>query len=171
MKASALMIAAVAAGVMAGAQPARADAVADFYKGKTVSVYIGYAAGGGYDAYGRLLAAHMGKHLPGKPGTVVQNMPGATSIRAANYIFSKAPADGTVIGLFASSAAFAPVFGNKAAQFKPGAFTWVGNMERATGTCSVWQASGLTYSGLISRLVGLAIVRHQQRLTHRSVDH
>ena len=153
------LVTGVAAGALALAaafgigKEAQADDT-PFVQGKTFTVVIGYPPGGGYDAYGRLLAAHMGKHLPGKPGTVVQNMPGASSIRAANYIFSKAPADGTVVGLFASSAAFAPVFGNKAAQFKPGAFTWVGNMERATGTCSVWQASGLkTFQDVLEKPV------------------
>ncbi|MGE0653220.1 MAG: Bug family tripartite tricarboxylate transporter substrate binding protein [Alphaproteobacteria bacterium] len=133
----------LAAAVAAGTTPAKAQST-PYYQGKTFTVVIGYPPGGGYDAYGRLFAAHIGKHLPGKPTVVVQNMPGASSIRSANFIHAKAARDGTVVGLFASSAAFAPVLGNKAAQFKPSDFTWIGNLERATGTCSVWKESGLS---------------------------
>lgn len=130
----------LAAGILSTAAVAQDQ---PFFQGKTFTVVIGYPPGGGYDAYGRLLAAHYGKHLPGKPSVVVQNMPGASSIRAANFISGKAPRDGAMIGLFASSAVFAPVFANKAALFKPNDFTWIGNLERATGTCSVWHASGI----------------------------
>jgi tripartite-type tricarboxylate transporter receptor subunit TctC len=104
---------------------------------------IGYAAGGGYDAYGRMLVAHLVNHLPGKPTPVVLNMPGASSMRAAEYLFSKAPRDGTEIGLFASSAAFAPLLGNQAARYETDKFTWIGNLGQATGTCSVWHTSGI----------------------------
>ena len=81
--------------------PTRADEVADFYKGKTIQVVVGYGAGGGYDLYARMVARHMGKHLPGNPAMVVQNMPGAGSLRAANYLYEVAPKDGTVFGIFA----------------------------------------------------------------------
>src|SRR5678810_351104 len=80
----------------AGAAPA-----GDFYKGRTVSIIIGYSAGGGYDLYARVLAQHLGKHIPGNPNVIPQNMPGAGSIKAAAYVFSAAPKDGTVIGTFA----------------------------------------------------------------------
>ncbi len=75
-------------------QPARAAGVEDFYKGKTVSIVIGYSVGGGYDAYGRLVARHLGKYIPGQPNVVPQNMTGAGSLKAANYIYSVAPKDG-----------------------------------------------------------------------------
>src|SRR5471030_1665659 len=76
---------------------ASADPVADFYRGKQIQIYVGYGAGGGYDAYARMIARHLGRHIPGQPGVFVQNMPGAGSLRAANFIFNRAPQDGTAI--------------------------------------------------------------------------
>ena len=74
----------------------------DFFKGKTVSVYIGFAPGGGYDYYGRLVARYIGKHIPGNPNVVAQNMPGAGSFTAANFLYSAAPKDGTALGVVRS---------------------------------------------------------------------
>ena len=116
----------------------------DFYRGKTLKVVVGYEAGGGYDVFGRLLAAHIVNHLPGRPTAIVLNMPGASSMRSAEYLFSKAARDGTEIALFASSAVFAPLLGNPAARYDAENFNWVGNLGQATGTCSVWHASGLS---------------------------
>src|SRR5689334_18758492 len=84
-------VAAVAA--VSLALPARADAISEFYRGRTINIYIGYSAGGGYDFYGRLVARHLGRHVPGQPAVVPQNMPGAGSIRAANYVYSVAAKD------------------------------------------------------------------------------
>ena len=121
------------------AQPADTE----FFRGKTITVVVGTPPGGGYDAYARLMAAHIGRHIPGRPILVVQNMPGGSSLRSANYLYSHAPKDGTVMAMFASSAVFAPVFGNSAAEFKAGDFTWLGNFNQETGTCAVWHSSGL----------------------------
>ena len=85
----------------------RADA-GEFYKGRNVNLIIGYSPGGGYDLYGRVLAQHMSKHIPGNPKIIPQNMPGAGSLKAANYLFSAAPKDGTVIGTFARSTGINP---------------------------------------------------------------
>ena len=79
---------------------ARADQVADFYRGKQIQIVVGYGAGGGYDLYARLIGRHLGRHIPGQPGMIVQNMPGAGSLRAANYIYSAAPKDGTAVATF-----------------------------------------------------------------------
>jgi tripartite-type tricarboxylate transporter receptor subunit TctC len=81
--------------------PAQADAVADFYRGKTVTLVVGYGPGGGYDVYARLVARHIGRHIPGNPTIVVQNMPGAGSLRAVNWLYNLAPKDGTAIAHFA----------------------------------------------------------------------
>ena len=81
--------------------PAKADAVADFYKGKTITMIVSYGPGGGYDTYGRILAQHMSKHIPGKPNIIINNMPGAGSLKGANYIYNVAPKDGTAFGIFA----------------------------------------------------------------------
>jgi tripartite-type tricarboxylate transporter receptor subunit TctC len=119
-----------------------AESVADFYKGKTVTIIIGYSPGGGYDAYARALARHYGKFIPGQPNVIVQNMPGAGSMLSANYIYSKAPADGTAIGMFASQAALEPLFGNAEAKFDPAKFSWIGSMAQEVAYCGIWQNPG-----------------------------
>ena len=83
-----LKIAVVSAALGLAGAPAQADAVADFYKGKVVSLVVGYGSGGGYDVYGRLVATHLGKYIPGNPTVVVQNMPGAGSLRSVNYLYN-----------------------------------------------------------------------------------
>src|SRR5215472_1459183 len=80
---------------------ARADPVADFYKGRTVTLVVGYGPGGGYDLFARVMARHLGRFIPGNPSVVVQNMPGAGSLRATNWLYAVAPRDGTVIATFA----------------------------------------------------------------------
>src|ERR1700741_1700514 len=79
---------------------AQADSVADFYRGKQVTMVIGYGPGGSYDIYGRIMAKYIGKHIPGSPTVIVQNMPGAGSMRATNYLYEVAPKDGTYMGTF-----------------------------------------------------------------------
>src|SRR4051812_20571549 len=79
---------------------AHADDVADFYKGKQITVILGYGPGGGYDTYARLVAQYIGKYIPGNPSGVMQYMPGAGSMRAANYIYNNAPKNGTVLASF-----------------------------------------------------------------------
>src|SRR6266852_8598557 len=87
--------------LMAGGQSqAQAQSVEEFYKGKTINLAIGFSVGGGYDLYARHLARHMGKHIPGNPAIVPQNMAGAGSLRAANFIYTAAPKDGTAFGTF-----------------------------------------------------------------------
>src|ERR1700751_568094 len=83
------------------ATPAHADTVADFYRGKQINLIVGYGPGGGYDVYARVLGRYLGRHLPGNPTVVVQNMPGAGSLRAVNYLYNIAPKDGTTIAHFA----------------------------------------------------------------------
>jgi len=107
-------------------------AQAEFYQGKTVSLYVGYSAGGGYDVYARMVARYMGKHIPGNPTVVVQNMPGAGSLRAANYLYVTAPRDGTVIGTFARNMPLLGILGgNSNVQFDPRKFTWLGSPSSA----------------------------------------
>jgi tripartite-type tricarboxylate transporter receptor subunit TctC len=120
--------AAIFAFVLLVVPEARADAVADFYKGKLIRVVVGFGSGGGYDVYARLLSRHLGKHIPGNPSLVVQNMPGAGGLRAANFIFSAAPRDGTTIGTFSRDIPLLAVMGtNTGAQFDPRRFTWLGS--------------------------------------------
>jgi len=84
-----------------------------FYRGKQVQIYVGYGAGGGYDAYARLIARHLGRHIPGEPRVVVHNMPGAGSLRAANFIFNRAPNDGTALATFGRNMIMLGLFGAK----------------------------------------------------------
>src|SRR5215470_12955505 len=79
---------------------ARADPLADFYRARNVTLIIGYSAGGGYDAYARVVARHLGRHTPGNPAVIAQNMPGAGSLRSANFLYNVAPKDGTTIAHF-----------------------------------------------------------------------
>jgi tripartite-type tricarboxylate transporter receptor subunit TctC len=110
------------------ALPAKADAVADFYRGKTVTLAVGYGPGGGYDVYARLVARHIGRHIPGNPTVVVQNMPGAGSLRAVNWLYNLAPKDGTAIAHFARNMPLMGMLGNNSnAQFDPRKFTWLGS--------------------------------------------
>jgi tripartite-type tricarboxylate transporter receptor subunit TctC len=122
---------------------AHADPVADFYKGKQINVVVGYGPGGGYDTYMRLLARHMPRYIPGNPGIIVQNMPGAGSLRAANHIANVAPKDGTALGVFGAPAALEPLFGNKKAQFETVKLAWIGNMLRDVASCATWNSSGI----------------------------
>ena len=123
---------------------ARADAVADFYKGKQINVVVGYGPGGGYDVYTRLLIRHMPRYVPGNPIMVVQNMPGAGSLRAANFIGNAASRDGLTLGVIGAPAALEPMFGNNDAKFETGGFAWLGNMIRDTAACGTWHNSGIT---------------------------
>ena len=109
---------------------AQADphAVADFYRGKVITLFVGYGPGGGFDVMGRLLARHMGKHVPGHPAFVVQNMPGAGSLLLANYLYNRAPADGTQFGIIARNLPLiALVGGDGNVRFDPRKFTWIGS--------------------------------------------
>src|SRR5438445_8129444 len=100
------------------ATPAHADTVADFYKGKQINLIVGYGPGGGYDIYARLLARHFGRFIPGHPNVVVQNMPGAGSLRAVNYLNKIAPKDGTTIAMFSRNMPLIGLLGgNSNAQF------------------------------------------------------
>jgi tripartite-type tricarboxylate transporter receptor subunit TctC len=117
----------------------RADSVADFYHGKNLSLLIGYTAGGGYDLYGRLVARHLQKHIPGNPTIVPQNMPGAGSLKAANFIHDVAPKDGLTIGIVTRSMATDPLFGES--KFDAREFTWIGSATSETSVCVTWHTS------------------------------
>jgi tripartite-type tricarboxylate transporter receptor subunit TctC len=133
------------AGVFLGAAvgPAAADAVADFYKGKTFTIVVGHEVGTGFDIYGRTLQRHLGRHIPGNPVVVVQNMTGASGINAANWLYNIAPKDGTVVATFVHTVPFEPLMGNSAAKFEAAKFTWIGNMEESVAVCGVSKAAGV----------------------------
>ena len=133
-------VAAAITGLMA-ASDLRADAVADFYKGKQVKLLIGYSAGGGYDTYARVLARHMGKHIPGNPTIVPQNMPGAGSLKLTNFIYNVAPKDGSVFGTIGRGVPMEPLLGGKGAQFEADKFTWIGSLNNEVSICASWHTS------------------------------
>jgi tripartite-type tricarboxylate transporter receptor subunit TctC len=114
------------------------NAADEFYRGRQINLIIGYGPGGGYDMVGRLLARHLGRYLPGHPTIVAQNMPGAGSLRAVNYLYSIAPRDGTTFGLFGSDMALIGLIGgNSNIQFDPRKFTWLGSSSSFAGDAYV----------------------------------
>ncbi len=132
------------------AGPAHADDVADFYRGKSITLAIGYSAGGGYDLYGRLLARYIGKYIPGNPAVVPQNREGAGSLRAAIYIYNAAPRDGTVIGTFSRSMAVAPLLSE--APFDASKFTWLGSISTDVNVCMTWGPSPIkTFDDMLAK--------------------
>ncbi len=112
-------------------------AVAAFYQGKTVKIIVGYPPGGGYDTYARTLAAHIGKHIPGNPTVIVENMDGAGSIKSLNYIYNAAPKDGTVFGTFGRGLPEAELRGDEGVQFKSKELNWLGSMNEEVSVCVV----------------------------------
>jgi tripartite-type tricarboxylate transporter receptor subunit TctC len=129
---------ALALSVALAAAPAHADAIADFYKGKTVTLVVSSASGGGYDALARVVARYIGKHIPGQPTVIVRNMPGAGGIVATNYLYNSAPKDGSVFGLVQNNTPFEPLFGTKEAQYDAAKFNWLGSPSSEIGLLAIW---------------------------------
>lgn len=145
MKMLNMLTGAVAVVAVAGsALPAMAQTPEEFYAGKTVELYIGYSVGGGYDTYARLVARHMGKHIPGNPTVVPVNMEGAGSLRATNWLYNAAPKDGTVFGTFARGAAFEPLLGQGQAQYDATEFNWIGSANDEVSICAAWKTAEIT---------------------------
>ena len=144
MRISRILVGLGAAGALVGAlfaQPVAAGSVADFYKGKTITIYIGYSPGGGYDAYARTVGRHIGKHIPGNPGTVAKNRPGAGSLKLANELYNTLPKDGTAIGTIGRGIPMEPLFGTKEAKFDPSKFNWLGSANNEVSVCVAWHTS------------------------------
>jgi tripartite-type tricarboxylate transporter receptor subunit TctC len=125
------------------AAPARADDVADFYRGKRVSLIIGFGTGGGYDLYARMFGRFLGEHIPGKPTIVAQNMPGAGSRSAANWLSKIAPKDGTVIACLGQATPTDQALGQPGVQFDARKFNWIGNLSVVNNIMFVWAAAGV----------------------------
>ena len=133
------------------ALPARAQSAEEFYKGKTINVMIGFSVGGGYDLYARHLAKYIGRHIPGNPTVVPQNMPGAGSLKAANYLFTAAPKDGTTIGTFARTTGINPLL-DSGATFDSRQFGWLGSVTDDVSLCVSWSATPIkTWQDFISK--------------------
>jgi tripartite-type tricarboxylate transporter receptor subunit TctC len=135
---------ALAGTILALAVLTRPCAAEDFYAGKTIQMLIGFSAGGGYDIYGRVLARHLGNHIPGHPQIVPQNMPGAGSLKLANYLYNVAPKDGTAIGHFAPGVVAEPLLGHAAAaQFDATKFDWLGSVSQEVSVCAFIASAGI----------------------------
>jgi tripartite-type tricarboxylate transporter receptor subunit TctC len=119
------------------ASPAFADPVADFYKGRTVSIVVGFSPGGGYDLYGRLVAQHLGRFIPGRPNVIVQNKPGAGSAVAASYLYNATQKDGTQLGIFLSHLSLNRLL-EKESHFVFEKFTWIGRLNTTQNLAVVW---------------------------------
>ncbi len=160
------------------AQPASAQMPADF-KGETITIQIGYGPGGGYDTYGRALARHYGRFIPGNPSVVPKNMPGAGSLRAALHIYQLTARDPVELGLISASTAMEPLMGNEQAKFDAAKFGWVGSMNQDISFCGVWQAPGLpvTFADMLKKdskelifgSAGPAAISHQHPLILKNV--
>ena len=120
--------------------PARADDVADFYKGKSITLIVSSSAGGGYDTLARTVARFLGRHVPGSPTVIVRNMAGAGGIVAANFLYTNAEKDGAQIGLLQNNTPFEPLLGTKEARYEPTKFNWLGTPSVETGLFVVWNA-------------------------------
>ena len=118
-----------------------APALAQDFARKTVTVYIGNTSGGSYDLYGRVVARYFGKHLPGNPTVIATNMPGAGTLRAANYIYEVAPKDGTAIGIVTETLAVEQATGNPAVQFDAAKFNWVGRIASSNNIHFQWNTA------------------------------
>ncbi len=118
-----------------------AEPVEQFFARRTVTIVIGYTAGGSYDLYGRMVARHLGKHVPGQPTVIAQNMPGAGSLKAANYLYELAPKDGTALGVIVESAALEQALANPAVQYDAGKFTYVGRVATSNNIFMQWHTA------------------------------
>jgi tripartite-type tricarboxylate transporter receptor subunit TctC len=119
----------------------KADAVEDFYRGKTINLIVGFSAGGGYDTTARILAPYLKKYLPGNPSVVVQNMDGAGSLKAANYLYNVAAKDGSVIATFSRGTAMEPLIGSSATQFDATKMTWIGSTTNEYSVFLLWNTA------------------------------
>jgi tripartite-type tricarboxylate transporter receptor subunit TctC len=144
MNRSCIRVAAVATiGLLAVAAPVRAQDVTGFYRGKQIALVIGYGPGGGYDLYARLLGRFIGAHIPGNPTIVPQNMPGAGSRSAANWLYKVAPQDGTVIACLGQATPTDQALGQPGVQFDAGKFNWIGNLSVVNNFLYVSAATGV----------------------------
>jgi len=127
--------------ILAVAPPATADAVRDFYAGRQITIVVGAGAGGGYDLQARLTARHLGKHIPGNPTLIVQNMPGAGSLQAANYIYNSAPADGSTIALLQRGMLLIKLINPSGVRFEIDRLNWIGSLNSEVGVVMAWHTA------------------------------
>jgi len=153
-------IAAACATASCGQTGAAGDAggAPEFYRGKTLSIVVGSGAGGGFDTTARLVSRHIGRHVPGTPTVIVVNMPGGGGLVAANHVFSAAPRDGTVVGLFHEAQMMNQLTGGEGVNFDLRQFNWLGSSYDDPNVCIVRTDAGIgTFKDLIGGAKGIAV--------------
>src|SRR5215831_13810837 len=145
LRATFLAIASVALWAAPFGGPAAAQSVADFYRGKTITCFIGYGVGGGYDLFARTISRHMSRHIPGNPTIMPVNMPGASSLVLGNHLAKRAPRDGTAIGAVNSALLFDTLFAGaeSKAQFHGPEISLLGNAESSAAVLIAWHTIGI----------------------------
>ena len=129
--------------LLSASQVTRVNAQEPNFDGKTVRIVVGFSAGGGFDAYARAIARHLGKHIPGKPTIIVENMPGAGSLIAANFTYNQAKPDGLTIGHFIGGVVVGQLLGNPGAPFDSQKFEWIGAPSRLEAVCALTKTTGV----------------------------
>jgi tripartite-type tricarboxylate transporter receptor subunit TctC len=143
---------ALAGGVLIASTAASAQDVAEFYKGKTLRIVVGFSSGGGYDQYARLLARHYGRYIPGNPTVIVQNMPGAASLNSVRYLSTNAPTDGTLINTFNPGLITQSLTAPERIKVKFLDYPWVGNVSQDFRVCYTWNGTGIkTWADFLAR--------------------
>jgi tripartite-type tricarboxylate transporter receptor subunit TctC len=112
-----------------------------FFKGKTLTILVGYSAGSTYDTYARLLERHYAKHIPGNPSVIVKNMPGSSSIKASNYVYNVSPKNGLTVGAIRNGMAVEQLYGRKGIRFDALKFNWIGSITRSYPACTIWHSA------------------------------
>ncbi len=139
-----VVLLALTASAIATASASAQTSVADFYRNKSIDVYVGFSVGGVYDLNARLLSRFMGRHIPGNPTLVPRNMTGAAGVTLANWLYHVAPKDGTAFGTFARGIAFNPLLGQPGAAIEAAKFNWLGSTNDEVSVCVSRRESGIT---------------------------
>jgi tripartite-type tricarboxylate transporter receptor subunit TctC len=136
-----IVFACACAGALITAEVQAQESVASFYRGKTVTIGVGFTAGGGYDLHARTLARYIGRYIPGNPGVVVKNVPGAAGLILANQLYNTAPKDGTEIATFDRAIPLEPLVASERARFDALKYNWIGSTDNDVSTCFSWHTS------------------------------
>ena len=139
-----VVLLALTASAITTASASAQTSVADFYRNKSIDVYVGFSVGGVYDLNARLLSRFMGRHIPGNPSLVPRNMVGAAGVTLANWLYQVAPKDGTAFGTFARGIAFNPLLGQPGGVIEAAKFNWLGSTNDEVSICAARRESGIT---------------------------
>ena len=145
-------VAALAVAALSFAGPARAQSVADFYRGKQINFVHSGGEGGGYSTYAQVFGPFLARHIPGAPKALVQGMPGAGGVRLMQHMAMVAPRDGTYFGLIQSGVSFAPLLETTTTRLEPLRMNWIGAMSRVAAVCAAWHTSDIaTFQDILTK--------------------